>query len=189
MRSEPVIRKTQPALAQRLAMSLAGVSIDTCDRAVTGKALICLDDLIDCALEAMDTAPSQQAMALAVPMETSHCPVESIEGITIRVPHAGATSYPGCDFTDPYLNVLHVLQAKMSIQYNVAAALVMGDVTWANFDHLNNSLVHRLLAVTRLEIDDEMTRAYPALQGGAVEVHLAGGALSLNPKYRKNHLC
>lgn len=111
----------------------------------------------------------QAAMRLA---QAGQCPAERIQSITIRVPHAGAT-YPGCDFTGPYL---HVLQAKMSIQYNVAAALVMGDVTEANFDLLESPLVHRLLAVTRLEIDDEMTRAYPAQQGGAVEVQLVGGA-------------
>ena len=185
MRSEPVIRKTQPALAQCLAVSLAGVSIDPYNRTAAGKALICLDDLIGCALESVDKPPSQQAMALAVPMQAGHCPVESIEGITIRVSHAGAT-YPVCNFTGPYL---HVLQVNMSIQYNVAAALAMGDVTEANFDHLNNPLVHRLLAATQLEIDDKMTRAYPALQGGAVEVHLPGSALSLNPKYRKHYLC
>ena len=112
---------------------------------------------------------TQVAIRLA---QAGQCPAESIAGITIRVPHAGAT-YPGCDFTGPYR---HVLQAKMSIQFNVAAALVMGDVTEANFELLENPLVHRLLAVTRLEIDDEMTHAYPAQQGGAVEVRLADGA-------------
>lgn len=112
---------------------------------------------------------SQAAIRLA---KAGQCPVESIESIAIRVPHAGA-NYPGCDFTGPYV---HILQAKMSIQYNVAAALVMGDVTEANFDLLENPLMHRLLAVTRLEVDDEMTRAYPVRQGGAVEVQLAGGA-------------
>jgi 2-methylcitrate dehydratase PrpD len=112
---------------------------------------------------------TQAAIRLA---KAGQCPAESIVGITIRVPHAGAI-YPGCDFIGPYM---HILQAKMSIQYNVVAALVMCDVTEANFDLLENPLVHRLLAVTRLEIDDEMTRAYPARQGGAVEVHIAGGA-------------
>lgn len=100
------------------------------------------------------------------------CPIERIESLTIRVPHAGAT-YPGCDFCGPYA---HVLQAKMSIQFNVVAALVMGGVTEANFELLADARVQRLLAITRLEVDDEMTRAYPAQQGGAVEVQLAGGA-------------
>ncbi len=112
---------------------------------------------------------SQAAIRLA---QAGQCPASNIEVITIRVPHAGAT-YPGCDFTGPYMNIL---QAKMSIQYNVAAALVMGNVTEANFDLLEDPLVHRLLAVTRLEIDDEMTLAYPARQGSAVEVCLVGGA-------------
>jgi 2-methylcitrate dehydratase PrpD len=100
------------------------------------------------------------------------CPIDRIEGITVRVPRAGAT-YPGCDFSGPYA---HVLQAKMSIQFNVVAALIMGGITEANFDLLEDARVHRLLAITQLEVDDEMTRVYPAQQGGAVEVRLAGGA-------------
>lgn len=111
----------------------------------------------------------QAAMRL---VQGGQCPIDRIEAITIRVPRAGAT-YPGCDFRGPYA---HVLQAKMSIQYNVAAALVMGDVTEANFGLLEDPRVRRLLAATRLEVDDEMTRAYPALQGGAVEVRVVDGA-------------
>lgn len=111
----------------------------------------------------------QAALRLA---QGGQCPTDRIEAITIRVPRAGAT-YPGCDFIGPFA---HVLQAKMSIQYNVAAALVMGDVTEANFEQLQDPRVARLLAATRLEIDDDMTRVYPAQQGGGVEVLLAGGA-------------
>ena len=64
----------------------------------------------------------------------------------------------------------------MSIQYNVAAALLLGDVTEANFELLQDPRLHRLLAMTRLEIDPAMTNAYPAQQGGAVEVVLADGS-------------
>lgn len=112
---------------------------------------------------------SLAAMGLA---RSGQCPVDRIAAITIRVTHAGAT-YPGCDFSGPYA---HVLQAKMSIQFNVVAALIMGDVTEANFELLDDPRVHRLLAVTRMQVDDEMTRAYPAQQGGAVEVRLADGS-------------
>lgn len=110
----------------------------------------------------------QAALALA---RAGQCPPERIEAITIRVPHAGAT-YPGCDFLGPYD---HVLQAKMSIQYNVAAALLTGGVTEANFELLRDARLHRLLGVTQLEVDEPMTRAYPGQQGGAVEVRLADG--------------
>jgi 2-methylcitrate dehydratase PrpD len=97
--------------------------------------------------------------------------IERIVAITIRVPSAGA-NYPGCNFSGPYL---HALQAKMSIQFNVAAALLMKDVTEANFDLLEDANLHRLLSITGLEVDPAMTLAYPTHQGGAVAVQLADG--------------
>jgi 2-methylcitrate dehydratase PrpD len=99
-------------------------------------------------------------------------PLDRIAAIRIRVPRAGAL-YPGCDFTGPFE---HILQAKMSIQYNVAAALIEGGVTEKNFTLLADPRLHRLLTATRLEVDDEMTRAYPGRQGGEVEVRDTGGA-------------
>lgn len=110
----------------------------------------------------------QAALALA---QSGQCPVSQIRSITIRVPSAGA-HYPGCDFRGPYA---HVLQAKMSIQYNVVAALMRASVTEANFELLEDPTLHALLAHTRLEIDDDMTRAYPGCQGGGVEVVLNDG--------------
>ena len=112
----------------------------------------------------------QAAMALA---RTGRCDPERIAAITIRVPSAGA-NYPGCDFRGPYE---HVLQAKMSIQYNVVAALMTAGVTEANFDLLQDPRLHRLLDKTRLEVDEAMTRAYPAQQGGAVEIQMTDGSL------------
>lgn len=98
---------------------------------------------------------------------------DSIAAIKVRVPRAGAL-YPGCDYTGPFA---HILQAKMSIQYNVAAALILGGVSEKNFTLLNDPLLHRLIGMMKLEVDDEMTRAYPGLQGGAVEVTETGGAV------------
>ena len=112
---------------------------------------------------------SQAAIAIA---SSGTCAPEKMVAITVRVPSAGA-NYPGCNFCGPYS---HVLQAKMSIQYNVAAALLLGNVTEANFELLQDPRLHRLLAMTRLEIDPAMTNAYPAQQGGAVEVVLADGS-------------
>lgn len=92
--------------------------------------------------------------------------LDRITGIRVRVPRAGAL-YPGCDYTGPFA---HILQAKMSIQYNVAAALILGAVSEANFALLKDPRLHRLIGMMKLEVDDEMTRAYPGLQGGEVEV-------------------
>ena len=110
----------------------------------------------------------QAAIALA---RAGQCPVERIDEISIRVPRAGAI-YPGCDFLGPYE---HVLQAKMSIQYNVAAALLTGEAAESNFSLLQDPRLHRLLGMARLEIDEEMSRDYPLQQGGAVQVRLRGG--------------
>jgi 2-methylcitrate dehydratase PrpD len=98
--------------------------------------------------------------------------IDRIASITVRVPRAGAL-YPGCDYTGPFA---HVLQAKMSIQYNVAAALIEGGVSEKNFKLLNDARLHKLIGMMTLEVDDEMTRAYPGKQGGEVEVRETGGA-------------
>jgi 2-methylcitrate dehydratase PrpD len=98
--------------------------------------------------------------------------IDRIASITIRVPRAGVL-YPGCDYTGPFA---HILQAKMSIQYNVAAALIEGGVSEKNFKLLNDARLHELIGLMTLEIDDEMTRAYPGKQGGEVEVRDSSGA-------------
>jgi 2-methylcitrate dehydratase PrpD len=112
--------------------------------------------------------PSQAALAI---VRERSIPTARIAAITVRVPRAGAL-YPGCDYTGPFE---HILQAKMSIQYNVAAALMLNGVTERNFTLLSDPELHRLMGVMKLEIDDAMTRAYPGLQGGEVEVHLSDG--------------
>jgi 2-methylcitrate dehydratase PrpD len=98
-------------------------------------------------------------------------PADRIAAITVKVPQAGA-SYPGCDFRGPFA---HVLQAKMSIQYNVAAALMTGEVSEHNFALLQDPGLRRLLEATALEVDEGMTRVYPQRQGGAVEVQMLDG--------------
>lgn len=113
--------------------------------------------------------PCQAALTLA---RGGRCPIERIRGIQIQVSAAGA-AYPGCDFTGPFE---HALQAKMSIQFNVAAALLNAKVSESNFEHLNDPRLARLMAMTSLEVDDAMTRAYPSLQGGAVALVLDDGS-------------
>lgn len=95
-----------------------------------------------------------------------------ITGIRIRVPQAAAR-YPGCDATGPFA---HGLQAKMSIPYTVAAALLTGAVAEANFERLDDPRLQRLLACTVLEVDPQFTAAFPQRQGAQVEVQLADGS-------------
>ncbi len=99
--------------------------------------------------------------------------MDDIASITVRVPRAGAL-YPGCNHRGPFA---HILQAKMSIQYNVAAALMEGGVSEKNFALLNDARLHRLIGLMSLEIDEEMTRVYPHQQGGEVEIHKRDGAV------------
>ncbi len=115
--------------------------------------------------------PCQAAVRIAREEKVSP---EQIAAIKVRVPRAGAL-YPGCDFTGPFA---HILQAKMSIQYNVAAALIKSGVSEGNFTLLNDPLLRRLVSLTTLEVDDDMTGAYPDRQGGEVEVRLSRGAVS-----------
>jgi 2-methylcitrate dehydratase PrpD len=112
--------------------------------------------------------PAQAALRVA----ESGCRPEQIAAVVVRVPRAGA-AYPGCDYRGPFA---HVLQAKMSIQYNVAAALLRGGVSEENFRVLDDARLRRLIGLTTLQVDDEMTGAYPGKQGGEVEVREVSGA-------------
>ena len=109
--------------------------------------------------------------ALRIARERKGAP-EQIASIAVRVPRAGML-YPGCNYSGPFA---HILQAKMSIQYNVAAALIAGGVSERNFTLLQDRELNRLIGVTTLEVDDEMTRAYPGQQGAEVAVREHGGA-------------
>lgn len=108
--------------------------------------------------------------ALGVSRDAGGVP-DRIARIDIRVPRAAAM-YPGCDHTGPYATVL---QAKMSIQYNVAAALMKGSVSEDNFTLLADPTLHGLIGRMTLQIDDAMTQAFPARQGAQVTVTLADG--------------
>ena len=94
-----------------------------------------------------------------------------IERVTVRVTRAAAL-YPGCDVSGPFE---HVLQAKMSIHYNVAAALRYGNFDEQNYVPQQNSDVLTIATKTRLEVDDELTKAFPGQQGAEVIVQTRAG--------------
>jgi 2-methylcitrate dehydratase PrpD len=93
--------------------------------------------------------------------------------ILVRVP-AAAARYPGCDFAGPFERAL---QAKMSIQFGVAAALRHRAVAEENYRHLGDEGILRLIALMRLEEDEAFTRRFPTAQGAEVRVSLADGSL------------
>lgn len=85
-----------------------------------------------------------------------------------------AAQYPGCDHAGPFG---HLVQAKMSIQFAVAAVLVHGALHEPAFARLDDPELLRLIGVTRLTLDPEFSAAYPARQGARVTVTLQDGTI------------
>jgi 2-methylcitrate dehydratase PrpD len=69
----------------------------------------------------------------------------------------------------------HILQAKMSIHYNVAAALAHGDFAERNYVPQQNPEVVALAKRVKVEIDPGFTSAFPAKQGAAIVVRTRDG--------------
>lgn len=94
-----------------------------------------------------------------------------IESILVKASEA-AVKYPGCDYSGPFERIL---QAKMSIQYCVAATLARGVTEESNYHSLDDPEINRLARVTKLEIDPGFTAAYPGAQGTEVVLQLRDG--------------
>lgn len=112
--------------------------------------------------------PAQAALALA---QRYRLAAADIESVTARVTQAAAL-YPGCDASGPFE---HILQAKMSIQYNVAAALAHGNYAERNYVPQQNGATQALAKRVAVEIDPQFTSAFPARQGAAVVVRTHDG--------------
>ncbi len=108
----------------------------------------------------------QAALALSAHVESVQ-----IAAITVKA-SAAAVGYPGCDFAGPFDRIL---QAKMSIQYCVAATLARRAIEEANYRVLSDAEIGRLAAVTKLETDAAFTAAYPHRQGAEVILTLRDG--------------
>jgi 2-methylcitrate dehydratase PrpD len=93
-----------------------------------------------------------------------------VESVLVKA-SAAAVGYPGCDYAGPFERAL---QAKMSIQYCVAATLARGVIAESNYRALDNAEINRLAGITKLEIDGDFTAAYPGAQGTEVIVTLRG---------------
>ncbi|HVJ52078.1 MAG TPA: MmgE/PrpD family protein [Aliidongia sp.] len=110
--------------------------------------------------------PTQAALWLAP------VPIEAIDHVTVFASEA-AVRYPGCDHQGPFERVL---QAKMSIQFCVAAALLDGTVTEGSFAILDRPALLQLAAVTSLSARADFTGAFPARQGAEIVVALRDGS-------------
>jgi len=111
---------------------------------------------------------TQAAQVLACDHELKS---EDVTSIHVKCT-AAAAGYPGCDYSGPFQKTL---QAKMSIQFCVGAALTRGVIEEANYRALEQPEINRLARLTRLEVDPALTAAYPAKQGAEVIVTLRGG--------------
>lgn len=84
-----------------------------------------------------------------------------------------AERYPGCNAFGPYDLAL---QAKMSIPFGVAATLARREIAETNYARLGDGEIERLIAVTELIVDPDLTAAFPARQGARVRLTLDSGA-------------
>ena len=114
--------------------------------------------------------PAQVALALA---QQHRVAAADIDTVTVRVTRAAAL-YPGCDASGPFE---HILQAKMSIHYNVAAALARGNFAERNYVPQQNPDVQALAKRITVVVDDGYTKAFPAKQGAAVVVQTRAGKM------------
>ncbi|HEY2417031.1 MAG TPA: MmgE/PrpD family protein [Steroidobacteraceae bacterium] len=112
--------------------------------------------------------PCQAALQI---VQAHALPATDIARVTIRA-SAAAVEYPGCNGRGPFERVL---QAKMSIPFCVASALLDAAVTEACFADLKRAPLLRLIALTTLEQDPVFSQAFPARQGAEVVVELRDG--------------
>jgi 2-methylcitrate dehydratase PrpD len=96
-----------------------------------------------------------------------------IEAIQVRC-SAAAVAYPGCNYAGPFDRIL---QAKMSIQYCVAATLAQSRLRESNYHLLNDPEVTRLISLTTLDAADDFTSNYPAHQGAEVTLRMRNGEI------------
>lgn len=112
--------------------------------------------------------PCQAALAL-VDEGVKAADIEAIEVASFTE----AVHYPGCDHAGPFESIL---EAKMSIQYSVAATFVRGAVEEANYKRLDDPEIARLARAVSLSLDPRLQEAYPRHQGVEITVILNDGS-------------
>ena len=113
--------------------------------------------------------PAQAALSL---MKKNPLTARDIERVVVKS-FPEAIAYPGCDHAGPYRTLL---QAKMSIQFVVAATLVAGRLDDSALrDFASDGEAARLARRILLENDAEFAAAYPQRQGAEVVVSTKDG--------------
>lgn len=112
--------------------------------------------------------PCQAAIKLASEEQVDPA---RIAAINVRV-SAAARAYPGCDYAGPFERVL---QAKMSIQFAVASALLQRSVDEGSYRVLNDPALIRLAGLVGIDVAPDLTAAFPKAQGAEIIVTLDDG--------------
>nr|WP_298688390.1 MmgE/PrpD family protein [uncultured Dongia sp.] len=112
--------------------------------------------------------PCQAAIKLASEEQIDPARVAAIK---VRV-SAAAQAYPGCDYVGPFERVL---QAKMSIQFAVASALLRRSVDEDSYRVLNDPAIMRLAELVNIDVAPDLTAAFPMAQGAEIIVSLDDG--------------
>jgi len=112
--------------------------------------------------------PCLAAIALRKDQRFETSQIVSVEVSASRA----AKAYPGCDHPGPFARVL---QAKMSIHYAVASALLRGAVDETSYLELDDPALLALAAKVTVHAGDEFTAAFPLKQGAEVTVRLEDG--------------
>lgn len=114
------------------------------------------------------THPSVDA-ALALRPELE---LDAIKRVVVRT---YGTALNLTDAPDP----VNRFQAKFSLQYTVARALISGQVGLRDFDSsmLQDTTVRELMSRIKLELDPDLDRQYPAAWAAAVQVELNDGSV------------
>ncbi len=121
---------------------------------------------------------AQTAAQAALQLKTQYTlKADAIETVRVKVPYAAA-NYPGCDYPGPFNSIL---QARMSIHFNVASALLKGNFEDSNYHDFNNPDISQLIALIDVSIDQHLSDRYPGQQGAAVIVtSTEGKTLTVN---------
>ncbi|QDC38242.1 MmgE/PrpD family protein [Sphingobium fuliginis] len=115
----------------------------------------------------------QTPVAAALELRTLHqIDPSKIREIVIET-FPQAQSYPGCDSLGPFTSVQ---QAKMSLQYAVALALLKGTNDEAGYCDFHNPQLLRLISATRLSVAREFDAAFPHTQPVRLTVKFAEGS-------------
>lgn len=119
--------------------------------------------------DACTATPNRLALKMATDRKIDP---EEIDRIVVRIFRL-AKDYPGVDCKGPFTSMT---QAKMSVQYGVAAVLVFKELSQRIYDRFDHPQVERIASNTTIVADEEFSRNFPK-QGCRIDVTLRDGTV------------